>query len=251
MAGIAAAVGGGALLSYLGSQNAAGAAQSAANTQANAANQATQAQLSMFNTQQANQAPYLQAGYSGLSQLQSALPSLTKNFSASDFTQDPGYQFNLNQGMEALDRSAGARGYSGGTLKALTNYVQGTASNEYQNAYNRYTNNQNNTFSKLSGLANYGQSANSQGLSNSQSTASNIGSNITGAGNAQAAGTIGAANAQNAGLGSIANAGLNYATLSSLQSPASTGSAAYSSPYAQSGSSPYSGYLGNYNLEVP
>jgi len=52
---------------------------------------------------------------------------------------DPGYQFRLKQGQQALENSASARGTlrGGAQLKALTDYAQGAASQEYQNAYNR------------------------------------------------------------------------------------------------------------------
>lgn len=52
---------------------------------------------------------------------------------------DPGYQFRMNQGVQALDRSAAARGMllSGAQTKALTGYGQGLASEELGNAFNR------------------------------------------------------------------------------------------------------------------
>ena len=51
------------------------------------------------------------------------------------FQTSPGYQFRLQQGVNALDRSAAARGMvlSGAQGKALTDYGQGVASNEYGN----------------------------------------------------------------------------------------------------------------------
>lgn len=52
---------------------------------------------------------------------------------------DPYYQFRLQQGNQAIQRSAAARGtlLNGGTLKSLANYSQGLASEEGQNAFNR------------------------------------------------------------------------------------------------------------------
>ena len=52
---------------------------------------------------------------------------------------DPGYQFRLQQGQDALERSAAARGTlnTGGTLQGVMDYGQNLASQEYQNAYNR------------------------------------------------------------------------------------------------------------------
>jgi hypothetical protein len=53
--------------------------------------------------------------------------------------QDPGYQFRLQQGMQALDRQGAAGGLrlSGAQLKAAQQYSQGEASQEYDAAYNR------------------------------------------------------------------------------------------------------------------
>lgn len=60
-------------------------------------------------------------------------------FDPSQVQQDPGFQFRMDQAMQALSRSAAGRGAlgSGGTLKALTEYGQGLASQEYGNAYGR------------------------------------------------------------------------------------------------------------------
>lgn len=53
--------------------------------------------------------------------------------------EDPGYQFRLNAGQGALERSAAARGVlrTGGTLKDILEYGQNFAGQEYENAYNR------------------------------------------------------------------------------------------------------------------
>lgn len=67
----AALIGGGVALA--GGLMSADAARSAGNTQADAARNATQAQLQIFNTQNQQQAPYRQAGYSALSALLSGL----------------------------------------------------------------------------------------------------------------------------------------------------------------------------------
>src|SRR6267154_4380582 len=67
--GFAAAAIGGFATAAIGSS----ASQSAADTQAGAANQATATQLGMFNQEQANVAPWLQAGQGSLAQLQRAL----------------------------------------------------------------------------------------------------------------------------------------------------------------------------------
>lgn len=59
--------------------------------------------------------------------------------SADDLLNDPGYQFRFNQGRDALERSAAARGTlnTGGTLKDILGYGQDLASTEYGNLFNR------------------------------------------------------------------------------------------------------------------
>lgn len=54
-------------------------------------------------------------------------------------SNDPGYQARFKMGNDAIQRSAAARGslLTGGTLKALGQYGQEFASNEYGNVYNR------------------------------------------------------------------------------------------------------------------
>jgi hypothetical protein len=53
--------------------------------------------------------------------------------------QEPGYQFRLEGGADALERSAAARGVhrTGGTLKDIAEYGQNFASQEYGNVFNR------------------------------------------------------------------------------------------------------------------
>jgi hypothetical protein len=56
-----------------------------------------------------------------------------------DAFNEPGYQFRLQSGSDALQRSAAAKGLlrTGGTLKDITEYGQNFASNEYGNVFNR------------------------------------------------------------------------------------------------------------------
>lgn len=130
--------------------------------QKDATAEANRIQKEMFDIQRNDQQPWRQAGMAALTQMQD--PSLMKNFTAGDFQQDPGYQFRMGEGQKALERSAAARGglMGGGTMKALTQYGQNFASNEYQNAYNRFNNDRDSRFNKLSSLAGVGQVANNQ-----------------------------------------------------------------------------------------
>jgi hypothetical protein len=95
--------------------------------------------------------------------------------SPGNITQDPGYQFGMDQGARALNSGAAARGmtYSGAAGKALTRYGQDYAGTKLDQSYNRLAN--------LAGLGQVG--ANGQ---NNQQYGSNVGNNLIGLGNAQA-----------------------------------------------------------------
>ena len=108
--------------------------------------------------------PYSEAGQAAATTLQKGLtPGGTFNSTPTlqDLQIDPGYAFRLQQGQQALARSAAARGgaISGAALKDLNNYAQGSASQEYQNAFNRYETATQNRYQNLFGVANAGQQA--------------------------------------------------------------------------------------------
>lgn len=197
-AAIGATIGGG-----LDSSN---ASKSAADAQAAAANQANQTQLQMYNQTRADNMPWHDAGVTALNQLSAGTApggEFMHTFTANDFKQDPGYQFRLQQGQEALDNSAAARGslLSGAQLRATTDYNQNFASNEYSNAYNRFNNDESLKFNRLSGIAGTGQAANALTSQSGTNTANQISSNQIGAGNAQASGYMGSANALTSAIG--------------------------------------------------
>jgi hypothetical protein len=265
-----AAILGGALIGGMASNK-------AANTQAQSAGEATQAQRDIADQQTALQReqylkqlelnePFRQAGLTGQNMLLAQLQggpyasakfggvagydpaSVMKNFGASDFQADPGYAFRLSEGMKALDRTAASRGglLSGATLKGAQRYGSDLASQEYQNAFNRYQANRaqqaqeygnafnrfqterSNTLAPLQSLAGVGQSATQQAQQASQNYATGgantlgafgaaQGSNIIGAGNARASGYMGGANAISSGLGQGLNFYQNQNLINSLQ----------------------------------
>jgi len=124
-----------------------------------------------------------------------------KDFSMADYQADPGYAFRLNEGMKQLAGAARARGgaVSGNTMMGAQKYAQGLASNEYQNAYNRYQQNRTNQLQPLGNLMASGQSAASNQGQAAGQYGTNVGNLITGAGNAMAGGVTGAGNAMAAG----------------------------------------------------
>jgi hypothetical protein len=192
----AAVIGGGA--SLLGASKASKAAGNATEAQLLAAREANELQKYMYDTTRTDQAPWREAGAAALGQLQEFLKPGADLGAL--LAKQPGYQARLAEGVNALDRSASARGGigSGGALKALTRFGQDYASNELNNVFNRYA-----------ALAGIGQTANQAIGQAGQNYANQAGSNLIGAGQARASGYYGQAAAQNYGLQGIANAGQN------------------------------------------
>jgi hypothetical protein len=97
-------------------------AQDAAQTQAGASQAAIDEQRRQYDQTRADYAPYRQAGVQALGQLQGDINSLP---TANEVMADPGYQFGLSQGQQALDRKASAAGgrVSGAALKAASQYA--------------------------------------------------------------------------------------------------------------------------------
>lgn len=205
MAWIAVAIGGSAIAGLAGAYMNGNAARDAANTQAGAAREASGVQKYVFDTTNAQQEPWRQAGKQALGQM--ANPDFQRDFTMNDFQADPGYAFRMQEGQKALERSAAARGglMSGGTMKALTQYGQDAASQEYQNAYNRFNNDRNTRYNRLASLAGIGQTANAQVGAAGQNYGNQVGQNLMGAANAQAAGQVSTAN----GYGNALNQGMN------------------------------------------
>ena len=122
------------------------------------------------------------------------------------------------EGLKALDRTAAARGglISGGALKAASRYGQDMASQEYQNAFNRYNQNRNfntdlyqtnrtNALAPLGSLMSSGQNAANNTGAAGQNYASNASSTYQQAGNAGAAGINAAGQSNAAGQMGVAN----------------------------------------------
>ena len=140
-------------------------------------------QKMMYEQTRADFAPYRESGVANLNQLNTLLgiggntgAADYGRFATADFTpanfaanQDPGYAFRLSEGLKAVDRQAAARGglISGNALKASQTYGQDMASQEYQNAFNRFQTIRGNTLSPFQSGAAAGQSAAAmQGASN-------------------------------------------------------------------------------------
>lgn len=157
--------------------------------------------------------PYANQGAAATSRL-SALAGLNGSTAlTSALQQDPGYQFRMDQGVNALDRSAAARGMinSGAQQKALTQYGQGLASSELNNAFQRVGAVQGNAQQAAGALGNLYQNQgttlgnmavrqSSQNQNLSQNTSNALGQYTMNAGNAQAAGYQNMGSSINGGL---------------------------------------------------
>ena len=203
----AASLGGAVVSGLMGSS----AAKSAASTQADAANRAADLQYKQWQEQVALQKPWLQAGETALNKLVPLATNYTP-FGMDQFQQDPGYQFRLSEGLKALDRQAAARGglISGAALKAAGRYGQDYASNEYQNAFNRYQTERAAQLQPLQSLAGVGQTTAQQIGQAGTQMASNVGEAQAAAAQARASGYTGAANALTGSLNTGLNAYLGY-----------------------------------------
>lgn len=138
-------------------------------------------------------APYRQVGTQALRSL-ADLSGLNGSADFSSFERSPGHQFRLQQGEQALNRAAAARGRldSGATMQDLMRFGQGLASNEFNNYNNR-----------LAALAGVGQNATTTLGSLGATSAANQGNALMQAGQARASGYEGVANAYGNAIGNI------------------------------------------------
>lgn len=155
--GIGGAIGG-ALGGAIEGSDQARAAEQAAQTTGAASQAAIDLQRRMYEEGVARQQPWLKAGETALNKLVPLATQYTP-FGMSQFQADPGYGFRMSEGMKALERSAAARGglLSGTTLKGVQRYGQDLASQEYQNAFNRYQAEREARLNPLQSLAGVGQ----------------------------------------------------------------------------------------------
>lgn len=193
----------GAIGSIAGSFIGSNSAKKAAQAQADATRYAADIQRQNFQDTQATLRPQIEAGDTareyqlGLM----GLPGGVNRQSALDaFQTSPGYEFAYDQGLQAVDRSAAARGMSqsGAQLKALSQFGQGMANQEYGNYYNR-----------LAGLSGSGQAATGQQVNAGQSTANNLANLAVQGGNDRASSYVNQGNAITGGLQGIYNAYAN------------------------------------------
>jgi hypothetical protein len=204
----------GGIFGYMG-------AKSAAKAQVQAAQIAAQAALTGFNWLTGPgfkyEEPYLDTGIAGLQNVQGANNAIAQllgvqpitdqtNNAFTNYLNSTGYNFQLNQGINAINASAAAKGLlqSGGTAKALSQYGQNLASTTFGNYLQQLTN--------LAG------SSQNQAAMGQTALAQIGGAGSMGGGNASAAllqGGLSAANSNMAAytnLGRAIGGGINFLT---------------------------------------
>ena len=117
----------------------------------------------------------------GMGEKPEGFGSLLESFDMDKFQADPGYQFRLDEGNKAIERAAAARGqyFDPTTVKALSDYSGNQANQTYDNAYNRFNNDQNSIFNRLAAVSGIGQNANTT-MVNSGANYANQAGNIYG-----------------------------------------------------------------------
>lgn len=188
--------------------NAYGASR-AADSQEAAAMRAMDFQKAIYEQSRKDQMPWLQAGQTTLADLMRQMQSggFDRQFDASSLGNDPGFQFRMQEGQKALERSAAARGglNSGGFMKGLARYSQGLASDEFQNAWSRNQAENTGRYNRLANIAGLGQTT-ATNLGNMGAGYADSMSNLYGAmGNAEAARAVGVANGVAGGVRSAGN----------------------------------------------
>jgi len=214
---VAVAIGGSALLGYMGSRKQAKAAESASQLQYEATSDAAKQQREMFDILNAQQKPYREAGYGALNQINTMLPSFTREFTSADLIKnlDPSYQFMLQQGLGATGQAMNVGGGGSNVDLARQRFAQEYAKTGAQQAFTNYQNQQSNIYNRLASLAGIGQTAQSQANTLGSNTANALSQLGIGGASALGAGQVGAANAMAGAYGGIGNA----LTLSSLLTP--------------------------------
>jgi len=232
-AGTAALIGGGVAAggSVLGGLIGSGASSAASSAEVQASRIAAATQQNMFNQTQQAVSPWYTAGSAGLygeeqalglipggtggqgwssgsgatlPQLLGLAPLPAGQSLTSILQNTPGYQFQFNQGEQAIQNSAAAKGglIGGNTLTALQNYGQGTADQTYQqylgNVMSGY-------FNPMANLAQNGQNAALGVGSLGASAANGIASSTLAGGQAAASGITGGANAMTGAIGGVSN----------------------------------------------
>ncbi len=191
-------IGGGALAGAAISAGATGAASDAASNAA-ASNNALESQI--YDENSANAQPYIQSGDAANTALNGFLglggDPAASQAALNDYLDSTGYQFTLNQGLQAAQQNAASSGMlnSGATLKALDAYGTGLA-DQYGQQYAQ----------DLQGVVNTGEGAANALAGEGQSYANAVSSNTDSAASATADAALAGASNSNSLIGNALKA---------------------------------------------
>lgn len=159
------AAGGSKLFSGLGSiigGNAQARAAKRAAAEANALmREGLEFQKGIYSDSKTNLNPFIEAGQRGVTGFEGAVSNFTQptlDFQKKDFSlnnwKDPGYDFRLAEAQKAIEGAAAAKGgaLGSGALKSLQGRSQDMASQEFQNAFNRFDTDQKRKFNEATGI---------------------------------------------------------------------------------------------------
>src|SRR5580765_7778757 len=165
---------------------------SASKKQQDAAGAANDLQRAQYTDTVERNQPFLSAGYDALAALQQKLPSLNAGYDPQKLLSEPGYQFGLQQGQQALERSLAARGrnVSGAALKAATQFGTDYGTTKLNDAFNRDQSSKGQQFGQLMQLSGLGQASANNTAASGQNYANQAGVNLVGAGDSAAANSI-------------------------------------------------------------
>lgn len=212
--------------SAFGASEQASTAETGAKLQAKEQADALAFQEKQFETQQANEAPFIKAGQGAVNSLSQYAPFTAPTAAQAEAT--PGYEFTLGQGEEAIAKENAATGnvFSGNELTAADRYSTGLANSTYNDVYNRSLGTYEANLNRLQSLAGEGLTSAGQLGSEGQAAASNVGNidiatgrniaeEMNNAAAAEASGYAGGANALTGTVNSLSQ----YALLNSILNP--------------------------------
>jgi len=177
-----------------------------------------------------DQEPWRIAGEQALSAIQNT-PDFEFTAESFDLLKDPSYDFRMQEGVNALDRSAASRGrlLSGSQDRAVTRYGSDLASQEYGNAFNRAKTTFDTNLNTQKSLAGVGQQAVNATTNAGLSTTQSIASNTMAGTQAQNALTMQGAETQGqmaTNIATSANQGMGNYLLATKYAPATTATTA-------------------------
>ena len=136
-------------------------------------------QREMADQQRYDFSPWRDVGQQALDSIWQGVQSGAFEVGNINLEDDPGYRVRMQEGIDAIDASASARGrlLSGAQTRELTRYGQEQGSKEYANAYAREFNQKGRDFNILSSLSQGGQ-ASAAGQAQASSQLASAGGNI-------------------------------------------------------------------------